>query len=917
MAGDSRSIRRSLEEQRMPAAEAVALLADAARVAPTLPSRLDACSLLGSIAGRAFDATWKVAEQAAFALLELARDADAPAERAGLLVAMGRGFRNLWLMPYVHRRISDDDDSVAAAALCAAGGLAFPALEEAITSRFLGDDVRPELRLAAIGALGRMGAESAASRLVPYVQKEPIEAAAALAALTEIRSRAGESAALEVLAEGPPRDVLVSAIRYLAEIGQPEVLGTLRRLARDEDPELRIAAGLASRAFKAERGTSADERILSALTERDRAVRAALARRLRTLPVSDVLTQAELLLSDDPEGVIQIIAEVRAPEVTRLLLRLAADDSLAVGIRARAIGSVEADETWERDALMALVGAPCPTAVRVAAAQTLGAFAPLGLVLDHLSANFEDPEPTLRAALLWALQLAARPSELAGAERARAETLVRRALEDADPDVRRRAAYVAGNLEAAALVPDLVKLAQGEPERADLRVAAFVGLSEIGSPARFTDLVHLWNREEDPRALGAASRAIERSVLSDAPPPSKGPVSAPPSLARVHDRLKKLLASADPTIRAAAARVAGLSPGATPASTLAAMTDDAAPRAREQAVIALGRLGAPEHAGVLAHALDDADPAIQERAAEALLSLDSAESTARVLDFASRTSDRGAALRVAQRITLPRGDTDAVLAALGTAIARVSHDDPIYEPLLALKVAALEASRPAKATGASVDASITELFPTWPRLAAARGFEPLGKSLRTAEMLYASVARGGDADYSAAIVLWMKSLEGYLHAWLGPRLRSLQLQPQALWELAEHLAWPTYQRWLGDRWADPVAVGELSVEVPLRSVVGVLREFQQRRLKSVDSPASVTEWSRLMLFLATDHPAGARNVLKVGSREAERTVRLAHHLHVLAQVRNAVTHRQVAAASTLDAFRRSYYAAFEDLTSMA
>jgi hypothetical protein len=80
---------------------------------------------------------------------------------------------------------------------------------------------------------------------------------------------------------------------------------------------------------------------------------------------------------------------------------------------------------------------------------------------------------------------------------------------------------------------------------------------------------------------------------------------------------------------------------------------------------------------------------------------------------------------------------------------------------------------------------------------------------------------------------------------------------------------------------------------------------------------SVTEWSRLMLFLALDHPSGARNVLRVECREPERAVRLAHRLQVLAQVRNLVTHRSTADAATLGEFRRAYYAAFQELTTLA
>jgi len=72
-----------------------------------------------------------------------------------------------------------------------------------------------------------------------------------------------------------------------------------------------------------------------------------------------------------------------------------------------------------------------------------------------------------------------------------------------------------------------------------------------------------------------------------------------------------------------------------------------------------------------------------------------------------------------------------------------------------------------------------------------------------------------------------------------------------------------------------------------------------------------------MLFFAVDHPSGPRNVLKVASKDTERVVRLAHRLQVLAQVRNAVTHRQVAAQGTLTEFRRVYYAAFEELTGLA
>src|SRR4029078_4857933 len=101
----------------------------------------------------------------------------------------------------------------------------------------------------------------------------------------------------------------------------------------------------------AERDRDAADRFLIALSEPDRAVRAVLARRLRTLAVKDVLEQAEVLLGEDASGVVQILSEVRESAITKYLLSLAARDSLPIAVRARAIGSIESDQQWERDEL--------------------------------------------------------------------------------------------------------------------------------------------------------------------------------------------------------------------------------------------------------------------------------------------------------------------------------------------------------------------------------------------------------------------------------------------------------------------------------------------------------------------------------------------------------------------------------------
>ena len=235
------------------------------------------------------------------------------------------------------------------------------------------------------------------------------------------------------------------------------------------------------------------------------------------------------------------------------------------------------------------------------------------------------------------------------------------------------------------------------------------------------------------------------------------------------------------------------------------------------------------------------------------------------------------------------------------------------------KGALLGARGGASASPADVDAEIAAAFPSFTHLVKLKGFDALVKSLRTAEALYRSTTGLADADQSPPIVLWMKCLENYVHAWLGAKLNLVQREPVALFEYVERVtgAWPGYQRFIGERWRDQVEVGSARVEVPARSLVNALREFQEHKRKRLDSPLSVTEWARLIVFFAVDHASGVKNLFKLPARNPDQVIRLAHRLHTLAAVRNLVTHRAAASGSTLDAFRKSYYLSFEDLAQMA
>lgn len=907
-------LRADLESGKITPAEAVTKLAESLAAGLPRAKRIDAYQLAGDIAGRAFDAQWEVAERAAWVLIGSALGVDAPSERRELLGAFGRGFRNLWLVPYVHGRLGEEDEETVAAAIAAAGGLGFPGLEAAIAS-YLRDDASPALRLAAVEALGHIGAVSAAPRLAALVAEQGPLAAPALTALSEIRSTAGVDAAITVLQGEPPRDLEVAAVKYLSEMGREEVRPHLLRLSRDADAELRFVAQQGGRALQTETRKEASERLLVALTERDRVARALLSRRLRPLPIKDVLEEAEVLLADDASGVVQVVGELRGPEVTKFLLEVAADAAHPDVVRARAVGAIEAHEAWAREELVKVaLDEKYPDNVRLAAAQALGAFATLDDVLARLGTLASSPSPVLRGALFWALQQAERPRELKPAQRTALEKLFRAALEDADPSVRRRAAYVVGNLRLTSLVPALAELAQRDDKLVDSRIAAFISMRDIAPADALGSVVALFRREEDPAALVPASRAIAGAA---------GRATGRPGLEHLSGKVEKLLADADPRKREAGARIAGLGAGAKLSSVMARAGDPSS-KVRETALYSLGKMmaGGMDDASavedVLGNALDDPDEGMRERAAEALLIAGGERALGLLLNYVSGESDAEARASVAQRLQVPAPLRSKLRPAVDQALSRMESSDPVWEHLCLLKMSLFtEPQQQGGAAPAPVDDDIAKLFPMWRRLSAVAGFAPLARSLRTAESLYRTIG-SGDADPSPPVILWMKTLEGYVHAWLSGRLA--QKQNQLLWDHVEHLAgsvWPTYQRWLAQRWPESVDIGGLRVEVPLRTVPNALKELLERRQKRLDSPLSVTEWARLLVLLGVDHASGAKNIVAINSRNAEQVVKVAHRLCVLAGVRNIATHRQAPSVQTVEAFRRAYYMGFEDVTGLA
>ena len=549
----------------------------------------------------------------------------------------------------------------------------------------------------------------------------------------------------------------------------------------------------------------------------------------------------------------------------------------------------------------------------MAAAQTMGAFADLDELFARIGGLARATEPALRGALLWALQLAARPGKLVGPARKQTLDAVKAALADGDPLVRRRAAYVAGNLALVELTAALVATARDGADD-DQRIAVFVALGELRVHEAFADTLELARKlpgDATPRVQVAALRALS-SIVAAHP-------SMPLDLGPIAGRVTSLSGHADALVREAAVRVAGLARGAVAPPVLVKLATDASPRVRAEVFTALGRLGARDAEPLLIGAFQDADPAIHERAARALIELGGRRALEEVVGYVAGDGDDAARAHVAAHLAIAPGEAAHFLPRLDTALERLGPDDRAYEPLLAAKLELLEARAGGGGNPGDVDAAIVGAFPSFEHFIRLKGFDTLVKSVRTAEALYRSTSGLADADQSPPIVLWMKVMENYVHAWLGQRLSQVQREPTALFDYVDRVAsaWGAYQRFVGERWRDQVELGTAKVEVPARSLPNTLRDFQDHKRKRLDSPLSITEWARLMVFFAVDHASGVKNLFKLPAKSGDQVIRLAHRLHTLAAVRNLVTHRAAATGATLDAFRKSYYLSFEDLAQMA
>ena len=297
-------------------------------------------------------------------------------------------------------------------------------------------------------------------------------------------------------------------------------------------------------------------------------------------------------------------------------------------------------------------------------------------------------------------------------------------VDDADPLVRRRAAYVAGNLALTELTAALIATARGDADD-DQRIAVFVALGELRAPDAFADTVELARRLDataGPRVIVAALRALS-SIVGAHPslPLDLGPIAA---------KATGYLGHADALVREAAVRIAGLARGAVSPPAVVKLVGDGSPRVRAEAFTALGRLGARDAEPLLIAAFQDADPAIHERAARALVELGGRKALEQVVAYVGGEGDDAARAHVAAHLAIPPGEAAHFLPLVDAALDRLGAGDAAYEPLLDRKLELLETRAGGATQPGDVDAQIVGNVPSFGHMVK---LKPLGERLHALE----------------------------------------------------------------------------------------------------------------------------------------------------------------------------------------
>jgi HEAT repeat protein len=449
----------------------------------------------------------------------------------------------------------------------------------------------PDVVLAAIVALGRLGSRRAAPAIARHLTgARPIVVAAA-AALARIADPASHEALLPLLGDADPA-VRQAAIGALNSLGHPDLAVTVARLLRSDDPVLRASAVRIAGYFGYPETVDA---LLACAADPAEGVRRAAVEHLAFLDDPRSLTALAVAVRDVSAKVRAAAAQglAHAPlDVAEAPLVAASGDadSWVRYYAVRALGELSGGHAR----LAAVADADAAMHVRIAALEALGSTAGGGAA-DILIARAADDHPDLAAAAVRALGASTDP---------RAGDVLRSAVRSPHTQVR-LAAVTAYRTRATVDAVEALQWTAAVDQEAAIGDAA---VEALGTIAR---------RASDSGGAGAAVAGLLAATAQAATRDHAIATLARLPETRVED-VARGLASPQPRVRTAAIAALGRMQRPEASAAIRGALDHEDATVREAAVIALERLGVRGIGRRLARmAQEDPSPVVRRAAAAA------------------------------------------------------------------------------------------------------------------------------------------------------------------------------------------------------------------------------------------------------------------------------------------------------------
>lgn len=520
------------------------------------------------------------------------------------------------------------------------------------------------VRRIAAAAVARQEGEAAVEALTRALREQHRDFSVLNATLSALAaSGADVLPRLVELLESPDTDLRIYVALALGHLGRHEAVPALVRALADESPNVRVHA---LEALGRLRARAATPTVLEVAESRDFYLAFAALDALGAIGDETAAPRLLPLLDDEllRPAAVEVLGRIGREDAVAPLAHLLAHEEVPAAEPAGALAALFArfeEAHRQGDLVRALVRAALPRAGADRLRDALAAapeeeWPPLVRVLSWLDAE------GVEAPLLRALgHPRARQVAVEGLVRrgARAVERIVPALDGLEEEARRGAVVALGRIGSPAVVPELLRFLDADPETVVVTAAA---LGSIGDPRAFAPLLELLDSPE------AAVRQAAIGALC-----SIGHPGMPP-------RVRELLDSPSPRVRESAARIAGYFgyPGCfEPLLALCGDPEESVRRAAVEQLVYFEDRRVPD---ALREALREGGPSVRAAAARALGRVSPAEGAA-LLEVALGDRDlwvRYYAARSAAALSLP--DLAAPLCGLA------AHD-----PAVPVRIAAIQA----------------------------------------------------------------------------------------------------------------------------------------------------------------------------------------------------------------------------------